>query len=71
MNNSNKRASLACAVRLPGPLCPPEAPGVRSINYKGDNISNYVCPRATIDIARKITKSIKTLLRHDDVITEC
>ena len=34
----------------------PSAPGIRLINYKGDNISKYVCPSAIIDIARKMTK---------------
>ena len=37
-------------------LCPPEAPGVTLINYKGVNISKYVCPPIILDIARKITK---------------
>ena len=53
--NSNKRASLACAARLADTLCPP---GVTLINYKGDNISKYVCPTVIIYIARKITKFI-------------
>ena len=45
------------------------APGVILINYKGDNISKYVCPTVIIDIARKIAKFsiFKILIRNDDV----
>ena len=39
-------------------LCPSEAPGVILINYKGDNISKYVCLTAKIDITRKIIKFV-------------
>ena len=48
------------------------APGSILINYKGDNISKYVCPTIIIDIARKITNLsiFKILMRNDDVITE-
>ena len=57
-----KRASLACAARLADTLCPPDTPFRRLcsplINYKGNNISKYVCPTVIIDIARKITKFI-------------
>ena len=34
------------------------SPGVTLVNYKGENISKYVCPTAIIYIARKITKFI-------------
>ena len=34
------------------------SPGVTLVNYKGNNISKYVCPTVLIDIARKITKFI-------------
>ena len=50
-----KRASLAFAARLADSLW---APGVTLINYKGNNISKYVCPTVIIDIARKIIKFI-------------
>ena len=45
------------------------APGVTLINYKGDNISKYVCPTIIFDIARKITKLVnfKNFMRNDDV----
>ena len=56
---NNKRASLACAARLADTLCPSEAPGITLINYKGDNISKYICPTIIIDIARKITEFVK------------
>ena len=49
------------------------APVVTLINYKGNNISKYVCPTVIIDIARKITKFInflKNLMSNDDVITK-
>ena len=39
-----KRATLACAPRLGETLCPPEAPVVTLINYKGDDIQKYACP---------------------------
>ena len=52
-----KRDSLACAVRLADTLCPPEAPFGRLwsplINYKGNDISKYVCPTLIIDITQK------------------
>ena len=35
-----------------------QSPGVTLVNYKGDNISKYVCPAVIIYIARKITKFI-------------
>ena len=58
----DKRASLACAVRLADTLCPPKAHfgrlGSPLINYKGNNISKYVCPTVIIDTTRKITKFI-------------
>ena len=54
-----KRASLACAgehfVSARGVLW---APGVTLSNYKGNNISKYVCPTVIIDNARKIPKFI-------------
>ena len=34
------------------------ASGVTMINYKGENISKYVCPTVIIDIARKNTKFV-------------
>ena len=34
------------------------SPGVTLVNYKGDNISEYVCPTVLIDITRKITKFV-------------
>ena len=34
------------------------SPGVTLVNYKGDNISKYVCPTDLINMARKITKFI-------------
>ena len=34
------------------------SPGVTLVNYKGDNISKYVCPTVLIDITRKITKFV-------------
>ena len=50
-----KRASLACAARLSDTKCPPEASFGHLWsplnNYKGDNISKYVCPTVIIDIA--------------------
>ena len=59
-----KRASLTCAARLANTVSTRGAlwaPGVTSINYKGNNISKYACPTAIIDIARKITKIINFL----------
>ena len=35
------------------------SPGITLINYKGNNISKYVCLNVIIDIAREITKIIK------------
>ena len=32
--------------------------GVTLVNYKGDNISKYVCSTVLIDITRKITKFV-------------
>ena len=56
---SYKRASLACAARLAGTSCPPEAPfgrlWVTLGNYKGDTNSKYVHLSFKIDITRKIT----------------
>ena len=37
------------------------APGVTMINYKGDNISKYVCLTVKFDITRKITKFLNFL----------
>ena len=34
------------------------SPGVTLVNYKGDNISKYVCSTVLIDITRKITKFV-------------
>ena len=34
------------------------SPGVTLVNYKGNNISKYVCPTDLINMARKITKFI-------------
>ena len=53
-------ACLRCAARrhfvsARGSL---RSPGVTLVNYKGDNISEYVCPTVIIEIARKITKII-------------
>ena len=33
------------------------SPGVTLVNYKGDNISKYVCPTDLINMALKITKN--------------
>ena len=54
------RACLRCAasghfVSAGGSL---RSPGVTLVNYKGDNISKYVCPTVLIDITRKITKFV-------------
>ena len=48
------------------------APVIVLINYKGDNISKYVCPTVIIDIARKITNLsiFKILMCNDYIITE-
>ena len=48
------------------------APGVTLINYKGDDITKYVCPTLIIDIPRKTPNLsiFKILMRIDDVITE-
>ena len=37
------------------------APGVTVINYKGDNISKYVCLTVIINITRKISKFVNFL----------
>ena len=34
------------------------SPGITLVNYKGDNISKYVCPTVLIDITRKITEFV-------------
>ena len=44
-----------------------QSAGVTLVNYKGDNISKYVCPTVIIYIARKITK---ILMSNDGVITK-
>ena len=69
-----RRACLRCAagghfVSAGGCL---RSPGVTLVNYKGDNISKYVCSTVLIDITRKITKFVnfKILMRNDDVITK-
>ena len=54
------RACLRCAagghfVSAGGSL---RSPGVTLVNYKGDNISKYVCSTVLIDITRKITKFV-------------
>ena len=54
------RACLRCAagghfVSARGSL---RSPGVTLVNYKGDNISKYVCSTVLIDITRKITKFV-------------
>ena len=75
-NNYRIQTPLACAVRLADTLCPPRRrpwpPGVILINFKGNNISKYVCPTDIIDIAQKSPNLsiIKILTRNDDVITE-
>ena len=48
------------------------APEVTLINYKGDNISKYVCPTVIIDIAQKSPNLsiFKILMRNDNVITK-
>ena len=43
------------------------SPGVTLVNYKGDNISKYVCPTDLINMARKIS-IFKILMSNDDVI---
>ena len=60
MKTSALRACLRCAagghfVSAGGSL---RSPGVTLVNYKGDNISKYVCPTVLIDITRKITKFV-------------
>ena len=50
-----KRAAGGHFVSAGGSL---RSPGITLINYKGDNISKYVCPTLRIDIARKITRFI-------------
>ena len=59
-NTSALRACLRCTagghfVSAGGSL---RSPGVTLVNYKGDNISKYVCPTVLIDITRKITKFV-------------
>ena len=54
------RACLRCAagghfVSAGGSL---RSPGITLVNYKGDNISKYVCSTVLIDITRKITKFV-------------
>ena len=59
----DKQASFACLrcaagrhfVSAGGALW---APGVTLINYKGDNISKYICLTVKIDITRKIFKFV-------------
>ena len=59
--SSDKRAPVACAPRLADTMSAGGvlwAPGVTLINYRGKNISKYVCPTVIIDITRKITKFV-------------
>ena len=60
VRTSALRACLRCAagghfVSAGGSL---RSPGVTLVNYKGDNISKYVCSTVLIDITRKITKFV-------------
>ena len=60
VRTSALRACLCCAagghfVSARGSL---RSPRVTLVNYKGDNISKYVCPTVLIDITRKITKFV-------------
>ena len=58
----NKRASRLLALAAGGHFVSAggslQSPGVTLVNYKGDNISKYVCPTVLIDITRKITKFV-------------
>ena len=60
VKTSALRACLRCTagghfVSAGGSL---RSPGVTLVNYKGDNISKYVCSTVLIDITRKITKFV-------------
>ena len=66
----NKRASLLLALRGWRTLCVCRRPRLTMINSKGDNISKFVCLTVIIDISRRIIKSVKFIMRNDDVITE-
>ena len=56
--NRYKQARFACLRCGAGGHFVSSAPGLTFINYKGDNISKYVCLTVKFDITRKITKIV-------------